>query len=59
MKLSDPLEEVYDKYIRPSEVQEPESVIACPKCDSTDVDRKAGYRGEYKCRNCGHFWRRT
>ncbi len=57
--LSDPFEEVYNKYIRPAEAQEPESSITCPNCDSNDVDRKAGYRGEYKCRTCGHFWRKT
>jgi transposase-like protein len=38
-----------------SEDREPE--IECPKCESNDVDRSRGYRGEYICRNCGHKWK--
>ncbi len=57
-ELSNPSEEVYNKYIHPTAGEEPESSITCPVCDSTEVDRGAGYRGEYKCMNCGHFWRR-
>jgi hypothetical protein len=30
----------------------------CPRCKSEDIDRGAGYRGEYTCRNCGYYWKR-
>jgi len=54
--LSDPLEEAYYRYIHPDPAEEPNETIACPRCESYDVDRKAGYRGEYRCRNCGIYW---
>jgi len=60
--LSDPLEEVYEKFMQPE--QQPEQVpdppddpvVTCPKCGSNDIDVSRGYRGEYKCRNCGQAW---
>jgi predicted RNA-binding Zn-ribbon protein involved in translation (DUF1610 family) len=67
--MTDSIEDVYQKYLGelPSEdsgavfVHDPgsdESDLTCPKCESTNLNRKAGYRGEYTCKNCGHFWRR-
>jgi len=61
--LSDPLDEAYEKYLSPEKPQERppsdvdiEAKITCPNCDSENVDKKAGYRGEYKCLECGHYW---
>jgi len=57
--MSDPLEEAYEKYLSPQKPYSDvdiESKIICPKCDSENVDKKAGYRGEYKCLECGHYW---
>jgi predicted RNA-binding Zn-ribbon protein involved in translation (DUF1610 family) len=51
----DSIDEVYEKCINPQPNEE-ESDVVCPKCDSKDVDRSRGYRGEYVCRNCGHHW---
>jgi transposase len=62
--LSDPLEEAYSKYLIPevesgtADYPEEESSLTCPKCESALVDRSRSYRGELKCTNCGHFWRR-
>jgi ribosomal protein L37AE/L43A len=50
------VDEAYEKYIMPHTPAEPEAYIECPKCESGNVDRKAGYRGEYVCRECGYFW---
>ncbi|MDA4128140.1 MAG: hypothetical protein OK422_01540 [Thaumarchaeota archaeon] len=57
MSVSDPYEEVYTKYMT-DPLQESEDTLSCPHCLSELVDRRAGYRGEYKCKNCGYFWRR-
>ncbi len=54
--MSDPLEEAYNKYINPPPKDE-DPGIQCPACESDDVDHSRGYRGEYTCRSCGHFWR--
>ena len=54
--MSDPLDEAYEKLLRPHTDAEIESKIKCPKCDSENVDTKAGYRGEYRCQDCGHYW---
>ncbi len=67
--MSDPIEEVYQKYLGESPPEDPEALfvhdhkfdesdLTCPRCDSTKLDRGAGYRGEYKCKECGYFWRR-
>jgi len=66
--MSDSLEDVYEKYLGGSPSEEPGSLfvhdprydegdLTCPKCDSTKLDRKAGYRGEYTCRDCGFYWK--
>jgi hypothetical protein len=31
--------------------------LACPRCSSTNVDRKFQYMGEFSCRHCDFFWR--
>ncbi len=54
--MSDPIDELYEKYLGGHSEDQPEERVVCPKCESEEVDRKAGYRGEYKCLNCGHFW---
>jgi len=62
--LSDPIEDAYEKYLRPdeptrdldAEIMARESDAPCPRCGSEDVDRSRGYRGEYICRSCGHEW---
>jgi len=62
--LSDPLDDVYGKYLTPeapmpdpeAEIMARESETACPACGSANVDRSRGYRGEYACRDCGHEW---
>jgi len=54
--MSDPLGDVYEKYLRPHSDVEIETKVMCPKCDSDNVDRRAGYRGEYRCLQCGYYW---
>lgn len=62
--MSDPLDDVYGKYLRPessvpsveSEIMARASTANCPICDSENVDRSRGYRGEYRCLDCGHEW---
>jgi ribosomal protein L37AE/L43A len=54
--LSDDIDAAYEKYLRPHTDVEIEAKITCPKCDSENVDRGAGYRGEYTCFDCGHHW---
>ena len=59
--MSDPVDEAYEKYLSPAtqppqSLEERESEVDCPRCESEDVDRRSGYRGEYKCNNCGHHW---
>ena len=54
--MSDPLDDIYEKYFKPSSEVEVEEKVLCPKCDSDNVDRRSGYRGEYKCMTCGYFW---
>jgi transposase-like protein len=64
--MSDPLEEAYSKYLTPdtptpgrdleNEIMSRRSEAPCPECASKNVDRKRGYRGEYKCLDCGHAW---
>jgi len=57
--MSDPVDEAYEKYLMPQTPPrdvEIEEKVTCPKCDSENVDRKAGYRGEYRCLDCGHYW---
>ena len=54
--LSDSLDDAYEKYLKPHTEAEVEEKVTCPKCGSENVDRKAGYRGEYKCTGCGYFW---
>jgi ribosomal protein L37AE/L43A len=52
----DEIDEAFEKLLgHSSEDRAPE--IECPKCESNDVDRSRGYRGEYICRNCGHKWK--
>ncbi len=56
--MSDGIDAAYEKYLMPHEevkVQAEEKVV-CPTCESEDVDRRSGYRGEYICRACGYFW---
>jgi transposase-like protein len=56
--LSDSVDEAYEKYVMPHsnvEAQDP-GKVTCPKCDSDNVDRSSGYRGEYKCMACGYHW---
>ncbi len=31
--------------------------IACPRCSSSNIDKKYVYMGEYVCRHCHFFWR--
>jgi len=31
--------------------------LACPRCSSSNVDKKYRYMGEYLCRHCYYFWR--
>ena len=52
--MSDPIDEAYEKYIAPH--NEVEGKIICPRCESENVDRRSGYRGEYRCEDCGYFW---
>ena len=54
--MSDPIDEAFEKYLKPHTDADIEPKINCPKCDSDNVDRNAGYRGEYKCLDCGHSW---
>lgn len=64
--MSDPVEEVYGKYLesgsRPperdleAEIMAQESEAPCPMCGSQNVDHSRGYRGEYRCLKCGHTW---
>ena len=64
--MSDPMEEVYEKYLEPeastkkedveAEIMSRESEATCPKCGSENVDHSRGYRGEYTCRDCNHGW---
>jgi len=54
--LSDPVDDAYEKYIAPIPDLEPDSKIECLRCGSENVDRRTGYRGEYKCAECGYFW---
>jgi len=54
--MSDSIDEAYEKYLRPHSDAEIEQKVTCPKCESDNVDRSAGYRGEYKCLQCGHYW---
>jgi len=54
--MSDPIDEAYEKYLGTHTDVEIETKITCPKCESEDVDKRAGYRGEYKCMNCGYYW---
>jgi transcription elongation factor Elf1 len=55
-EYEDPMEEMYWKYIKPRETDFDKSVT-CPKCGSSDVDHRRGYRGEYTCKSCGHLWK--
>ena len=54
--MSDPIDDAYERYVKPPPSVEPEESIECPRCKSDNVDRVAGYRGEYRCMNCGHSW---
>ena len=54
--MSDLLDEAYQKFLKPHSEEELEQKIICPKCGSDNVDRQSGYRGEYKCLDCGYFW---
>ena len=57
--MSDSLDEAYEKYLKPQKPPSDvdiETKINCPKCDSENVDKTAGYRGEYKCLDCGYHW---
>jgi len=54
--MSDPLDEAYDRLLKPHSEVEIETKVTCPKCDSENVDMSAGYRGEYECLDCGHRW---
>ena len=54
--MSDALDEAYEKYLKPPSDTETDPRIDCPKCGSDNVDIRAGYRGEYKCLDCGHYW---
>ena len=31
--------------------------LACPRCSSSNVDKKYTHMGEYMCRHCNYFWR--
>jgi len=55
-QMSDPLDDAFEKFLKPHGDAEIETKIICPRCDSDNVDRKAGYRGEYRCLQCGHYW---
>lgn len=56
------MEDAYRKYLQPvptpmSDVDVPnEPDVTCPRCKSKDVDISRGYRGEYRCLNCGLAW---
>jgi ribosomal protein L37AE/L43A len=54
--LSDPLDDVYEKYLRQHSDADIETKIMCPRCGSDNVDRREGYRGEYKCLQCDYNW---
>ncbi len=66
MSEPDPLDDVYEKYLAPdapepeqeqeAEIMARKSEKPCPKCGSDNVDRSRGYRGEYRCKACGHAW---
>ena len=59
-RLAASVDDAYDKYIAPSpqsqSAAETAQQINCPNCDSTNVDRSSGYRGEYRCLDCGYYW---
>jgi len=55
-RMSDPIDDAYEKLLGPHTDAEIEAKITCPKCNSDNVDRKAGYRGEYRCLECGYYW---
>jgi len=54
--LSDPIDEAFQKYLKPHDDAVIEDKIECPNCKSSNVDRSAGYRGEYRCKDCGYNW---
>ena len=54
--MSDPIDEAFEKFLQPHSEFHSEAKLTCPKCESDNVDKKAGYRGEYRCLDCGHSW---
>jgi transposase-like protein len=54
--LSDPVDEAFQKYLKAPRETDINDKIECPDCKSKNVDRGAGYRGEYRCKDCGHYW---
>jgi DNA-directed RNA polymerase subunit RPC12/RpoP len=57
---ADEVDDAYEKLLlqEPSSgsQEEPAPQVDCPNCGSLNVDRSAGYRGDYKCLDCGHRW---
>ena len=56
--MSDSVDDAYERYLTPhgEPDEEPEEKVTCPNCESENVDRSRGYRGEYKCLDCRHYW---
>ena len=56
--MSDAVDDAYERFLLPHREsgEEPEEKIVCPSCESENVDRSRGYRGEYRCLDCRHFW---
>jgi ribosomal protein L37AE/L43A len=54
--MGDPLDDAYEKFLRPHGDVEIETKMFCPRCGSDNVDRGSGYRGEYRCLQCAYYW---
>ena len=56
--VSDALDAAYTKYLLPHGEPsiQPDEKVVCLYCGSENVDRTSGYRGEYYCLDCAHFW---
>jgi hypothetical protein len=31
--------------------------LACPRCSSSNIDKKYKHMGEFACRHCHYFWK--